>query len=195
MLPPQSQWKFTPKELTMEERELNTPQSLLAEEFDISGIDDPEKMREIVKQVNRNDVFSSVSGHIIFAAIGWFIWKPISAVLVIFCVAGQMRRISIQHSFFWGSKAPFILGTLYGAFLSVAVKVGIITSNRGLTITVFFYLFGFLAACYVSYGARTDRFQTRSDELRIVTMACSVTTYLVVCIALFFIPFLTNFFR
>lgn len=32
-----------PKELTMEERELNTPKSLLAEEFDISGIDDPEK--------------------------------------------------------------------------------------------------------------------------------------------------------
>jgi len=27
----------------MEERELNTPKSLLAEEFDISGIDDPEK--------------------------------------------------------------------------------------------------------------------------------------------------------
>jgi len=81
----------------MEEKELNTPQSLLAGEFDISRIDDPEEMREIVKQINRTDVFSSVLGHLIFAAIGWFIWKPISAVLVIFCVAGQLR-LSIQHT-------------------------------------------------------------------------------------------------
>ncbi len=90
-----------------------------------------------LKQVNRTNVFSSVLGHLIFAAIGWFIWKPISTVLVIFCVAGQLRR-SIQNTLFWDSKAPFILGTVYGAFLVVAVKIGIITSNRGLTIKVFF---------------------------------------------------------
>jgi uncharacterized integral membrane protein len=192
MFPPQRH--CARKELTKEEKEHNTPKSLLAEELDISGIDDPEKMREIVKQMKRTDVFSSVLGHLIFAAIGWFIWKPISVVLVIFCVAGQLRR-SIQQTLFWDSRAPFILGILYGAFLTGAVKIGVITSNRGLTITIFFYLFGFLAASYISYSTRTDRFQTRSDELRIMTMACSVTTYLVACIAPFFIPFLVNLFR
>lgn len=177
---------------------------VLADEFGIDGVDDPEVVRlllvskfEAMNALERaalqmklgralQEGASGVKPSLatlaavdaVFVVLAWFLWRPLTGVLVIFSLA-NVRQFTIRHALLWAPSGAIIIGTLYGCALGGVVAASVALTVHGVAGTGFLIILGFFGAGYIGYGVEKDPlFRMPGDEKRVAAAGAAVVAYL-----------------
>lgn len=203
----------------MDDLDLEAVKQFLADEFGLKGIDDPEQVRSIFLQKlaamsatdriaastqlgtkrrlleeiklggTAPDLWHEIAAVLFLAVPLWFLWRPLSVIIVLFFASGKIRHFAVQNALFWAPNGALIFGALYGVAVAVVVRAGAAVSIQGLVGNLCFGIFGFFAAVYVGYGVPGNpRFRTPADEKRMVSQVGAFLGYIIVALALFLVP-------
>ncbi len=194
----------------MDPRYHQAAKQVLADQFGIEGVDDPEEVRRLlISKLEAMNVLdraalqmklgqalglgatdvkpSGATLAIVYAAflvLAWLFWRPLTGVLAVFAL-GNVRQFAIRHSLFWSPSAAVIFGTLYGCALGVVIATSLALTVHGLAWSAFLIVLGFLAAGYIRYGVEPNPlFRMPGDEKRVAAAGAAVAAYLS-CVVLY----------
>ncbi len=200
----------------MNQSEEDAIKRALAEEFGLTGIDDPEELRLLVRtkmaemnsldraafEINLGRILNEaksggppktrfiILAYVIFALIAWFIWRPLTVVVAIF-VSSNIRRFAIRYALFWTPGVAIAIGGTYGILIAVLVRIGTALTNHTTTVGIALGILGFFAAGYIGHVVPTERYlQALGDEKRLLARMGACGCYLVVLIALLLCHFI-----
>lgn len=172
-------------------------------EFGIEGIDDPDELRRVLDaklktmdaaqrtafemrlgQIAKEDAAGGPPGGkarvavlVLMTVIGWFVWRPLAFISVIFALS-SVRRFAIRHALFWSPAAALTVGTTYGVIMGVVVRLASTIAVDSMLGSILFAALGLLAAAYIGYGvAANPLLRMPGEEKRIIAQAGAVVSY------------------
>jgi hypothetical protein len=118
-----------------------------------------------------------VAVFVLVTVIGWFVWRPLAFISVIFALA-SVRRFAIRHALFWSPAASLTVGTTYGIIMGVVVRLASTIAVDSTLGSVLFAALGLLAAAYIGYGVAPNPLLRLPDEKkRVVAQGGAVVSY------------------
>ena len=168
----------------MDERELLAVKHVLAEEFGITGIDDPADLQQLLQAklaaMSRLDQIAfdmklggalkaiessgdtavrryTLVGYLVVATAIWFLSRPLAIGVLLIGLSGQVRRSAIRNADLWTSGVAFLVGVAYGFTVGLLARLGSVLSGGGIPGSALFGLLGFLAAGYIGYRYPSGR--------------------------------------
>ncbi len=197
----------------MKRQELEAIKRVLADEFGLTGIDDPDQLRLLLQaklsEMNALDraAFQMrlggelrklksgeplVTGGYIFlgtltlVVIAWFIWRPLAAVSALMDAASYSRYLAIRHSPLWFPQTALRIGGIYGVVLAILVKTAAIFTVHSVLGEIVLGVLGFLAAGYIGHGVPTKAYlRMPEDEMRLDAQVAAIVGYSVAVVLLF----------
>ena len=141
-------------------------------------------LRESTQAVKRaRAVEFGVAVFVLVTVIGWFVWRPLAFISVIFALA-SVRRFAIRHALFWSPAASLTVGTTYGIIMGVVVRLASTIAVDSTLGSVLFAALGLLAAAYIGYGvAPNPLLRLPDEEKRVVAHGAAVVSYALTLLA------------
>jgi hypothetical protein len=184
---------------------------VLAREFCIEGLNDPEEVRHLLNAklaglsaVDRTaltiqlgqaleelEADSRPSGtirtivHLLFAVIAWWVWRPAGVLVAIFGLA-NFRYFAIRHSLFWSPLGAIVIGSLYGTAVALLIAIAAPRATASVLGVSILALVGLFGVGYIAYGVEPNlHLRIQGDDKRVAAGGAAVATYLVCLVAWF----------